>query len=145
MSSFLGSKYNQLTNSDKNLLSTYSWPGNVRELESAAIHYNTLSKLPKYILDTPITLVSIPKSSSSLNNVNIEMEILKIIMENTQLFHGIGRMQLNTYLKSMQIHIGDANLRNVLQSLQEKGLITIGKGRSGTRITELGIQEIKDC
>lgn len=144
MSSFLCSKYNQLTDSDKDLLCTYTWPGNVRELESAAIHYNTLSVLPKYLLNTSVIPVTVPKPSRSMDGVCIEMEILKIIMENTQFFHGIGRMQLNTYLKSLQIHIGDANLRNVLQSLQERGLITIGNGRSGTKITEIGIQKIKD-
>ena len=80
-----------------------------------------------------------------MDGVCIEREILKIIMENTQFFHGIGRMQLNTYLKSLQIHIGDASLRIVLQSLLNEGLITIGKGRNGTKITEIGIQKIKDC
>jgi len=143
MSSFLGSKYNQLTDSCKNILCAYTWPGNVRELESAAIHYDTLSMLPRYLLDTPVTQVTITKPSHPIDGVCIEIEILKIIMENTQFFHGIGRMQLNAYLKSLQIHIGDASLRNILKDLQKSGLITIGKGRGGTKITELGIQKIK--
>lgn len=145
MSSFLGSKYNKLTDSDKNLLFTYTWPGNVRELESSAIHYNTLSILPKYLLDSSVVSVTVPKPSRYVDGGCIEMEILKIIMENTQFFHGIGRIQLNTYLKSLQIHIGDASLRNILKDLQEKGLITIGMGRTGTKITETGIQKINDC
>lgn len=144
MSIFLGSKYNQLTDSDKNLLCAYTWPGNVRELENAAIHYKTLSVLPKYLLDTPVTNVAIHRPVRSIDSICIELEILKIIMNNTQLCHGIGRTQLNTQLKSLQLYIGDASLRNVLQSLQEKGLITIGKGRSGTRITELGVKKIMD-
>ena len=143
MSSFLGSKFSQLTDSNKNLLLAYSWPGNVREIESAAIHYNTLSTLPKYLLNAPAISVNLPKPSYSIDSDCIEKEILKIIMENTQYFHGIGRMQLNTYLKSMQIYIGDASLRNVLKSLQERDLIEIGKGRSGTKITEKGIKKIK--
>jgi transcriptional regulator with PAS, ATPase and Fis domain len=142
ISTFLGSKYNQLTEPDKKLLYKYTWPGNVRELESAAIHFNTLSKLPKYIL---AAIDESPnETKSSLQNTDIEMEILKIIMENTHICHGIGRMQLNIYLKSIDIHVGDANLRNILQSLQEKGLIIIGKGRTGTRITELGIKKINE-
>ena len=116
-----------MTDLEKKLLYTYSWPGNVRELESAAIHYNTLSKLPKYILNTLNVSPSKPNSVHSLHNNDIEMEILKIIMENTQLFHGIGRMELNTQLKYMKIYVGDASLRNVLQSLKEKELITINK------------------
>jgi len=142
ISNFLGSKYDHLTEADKKLLYEYQWHGNVRELESAAIHFNTLSKLPKYIFYTIDKLPNEPKSS--LKNTNIEVEILKIIMEHTHPCHGIGRMQLNTYLKSMDIHIGDASLRNVLQKLQEKELILVGKGRSGTSITELGIKRIKE-
>lgn len=144
MSSFLGSKYNQLTDFDKNLLCAYTWPGNVRELENAAIHYKTLSVLPKYLLDTPAAPADVHKPALSMDCMCVEIEILKIIMENTQLYHGIGRMQLNAQLKSSQIHIGDSSLRNVLQSLQEKGLITIGKGRSGTKITESGIEKINN-
>lgn len=143
MSSFLGSKYNQLTDSDKNILCTYTWPGNIRELESAAIHYNTLSSLPKYLLG-PSETVPPQKNLSYIDDNCIEMEILKIIMENTQFSHGIGRMQLNTCLKSLQIQIGDASLRNVLHRLEEKNLISIGNGRGGTRITEKGIQQIKN-
>ncbi|HAQ40925.1 MAG TPA: hypothetical protein DCM73_08890, partial [Clostridiales bacterium] len=133
MSRFLGSKYNQLTDHDKKLLFAYTWPGNVRELENAAIHYKTLSVLPKYLLDTPTAPAISYKPNNLINCACIEMEILKIIMENTQLYHGIGRMQLNAQLRSLQLYIGDASLRDVLKSLQEKGLITIGRGRIGTK------------
>jgi transcriptional regulator with PAS, ATPase and Fis domain len=144
MSSFLGSKYNQLTDSDKIVLCEYSWPGNVRELESAAIHFNTLSMLPKYLLDSPFEPVKADKTLSYIDDNCVEMEILKIIMENTQFSHGIGRMQLNNCLKSFQIYIGDASLRNVLHSLEERNLISIGNGRGGTRITEEGIKKLKN-
>ncbi len=145
MSYFLGSKYNQLNDYNKRLLCEYKWPGNVREIENAAIHYKTLSVLPKYIIDASAApQEDVNKPKSSINCASIEMEILKIIMENSQLYHGIGRMQLNTQLKSMQLYIGDASLRNVLQGLQEQSLITIGKGRMGTKITESGIRKIAD-
>ncbi len=144
MSRFLGSKYNQLTDYDKKLLCTYTWPGNVRELENAAIHYKTLSVLPKYLLDTPTAPVISHKPNNSINCACIEMEILKIIMENSQLYHGIGRMQLNAQLRSLQLYIGDASLRDVLKRLQEKGLVTIGRGRIGTKITEAGIEKVMD-
>jgi transcriptional regulator with PAS, ATPase and Fis domain len=144
MSSFLGSKYNQLTDSDKNVLCTNTWPGNIRELESAAIHYNTLSTLPKYLLDSPSEPVKVDKSLSYIDDNCVEMEILKIIMENTQFSHGIGRMQLNNCLKTFQIFIGDASLRSILHDLEERNLILIGNGRGGTRITEEGIKKLKN-
>jgi len=143
MSNFLGQKYNLLTKLDKKKIFEYSWPGNIRELESAAIHYDTLSKLPVYIFKALETSTIVHESLIPLHDIYLEMKILKIITDNTQLFHGIGLMQLNTHLKSMAIYIGDANLRSVLQDLQEKGYITISKGRSGTKITELGINKIK--
>lgn len=74
--------------------------------------------------------------------LSVETEILKITMENTQLYHGIGRMQLNARLKALNIHIGDSSLRSVLENLQEKGLIEKGKGRSGTKITEAGVKKL---
>jgi len=144
MSNFLGPKYNQISDSDKRLLSSYNWPGNVRELENAAIHYNTLSAFPGSLTNPPHSSTESCKTSNSTDILSVESSILKIIMENTQLYHGIGRMQLNTQLKFMDIHIGDSSLRNVLQDLQEKGLITKGKGRSGTKITEAGIRRITE-
>lgn len=146
MSHFLGAKYDQLNDSDKKLLCEYTWPGNAREIENTAIHYKTLSVLPKYLpLASPVLLAENKnKPKSTINLESIEMEILKIVMENSQLYHGIGRMQLNTQLKSKQLHIGDSGLRSVLQKLQEQGLITIGKGRIGTKITESGISKIRD-
>lgn len=145
MSKFLESKFNELTDYDKRLLCDYTWPGNVRELENAAVHYKTLSVLPKYLLDTTADIAEdINKPVNSINSASIEMEILKIIMENSQLYHGIGRMQLNTQLKAMHLHIGDASLRSVLQGLQEQGMIIIGKGRAGTKITQQGIKKVTD-
>ncbi len=144
ISNFLGPKYNQISDSDKKLLSSYNWPGNVRELENAAIHYNTLSAFPGCLTNPPHSSSESGKASNSTDILSVESSILKIIMENTQLYHGIGRMQLNTQLKFMGIHIGDSSLRNVLQDLQEKGLITKGKGRSGTKITEVGIRKITE-
>lgn len=144
MSNFLGPKYNQISDLDKKLLSSYNWPGNVRELENAAIHYNTLSALPGYLMSAPPTSSESGRASNSTDILSVESAILKIIMENTQLYHGIGRMQLNTQLKFLGIHIGDSSLRNVLQDLQEKGFITKGKGRSGTKITETGIRRITE-
>ena len=121
---------------------SYPWPGNVRELESAAIHYNTLSVLPMYMLEN--YKESIDKNSINIMDSDyIKKEILKIIMDNTQLFSGIGRTLLNKKLRSLNINIGDSNLRVILSSLQEDKFITIGKGREGMRITEIGINKIK--
>jgi transcriptional regulator with PAS, ATPase and Fis domain len=142
MESFLGEKYNQLTDIDKSILFSYPWPGNVRELESAAIHYNTLSVLPRYMLENYKESLD-QNSSSIMDSDYIKKEILKIIMDNTQLFSGIGRTLLNKKLRSLNINIGDSNLRVILNSLQEDKFITIGKGREGMRITEIGIDKIK--
>lgn len=156
MSHFLGAKFKELTKRDEAQLLLHDWPGNVRELESAAIHFNALSSLPAYLYQ-----ISAPPSPASeysgqlqwetadqgtavpANQEEICQEILKIITHNTYTFHGIGRIQLNGFLKNAGIKIGDSNLRSILKELSEKGLIEIGKGREGTRITKEGIREMK--
>lgn len=73
----------------------------------------------------------------------IDLEILKIISRNTHSFHGIGRAQLIRLLNAIHIEIGDGNLRAILKGFQQRGLIEIGRGREGTRITDEGIREIQ--
>ncbi len=66
MAHFLGNKYKELTERDKNQLLLHDWPGNVRELESVAIHFGTLSSLPDYLYDSPAILTSAAGGNSAV-------------------------------------------------------------------------------
>ena len=120
---FLGNDFKNITNEEKNILLRYDWPGNIRELENISTYYKTLSALPEYVLQQ-----SAPDNVYA-KKANIRPTVLEIIGQNTEISHGIGR----------NLRISDGNLRTLLSKLEEDGLITISKGRYGTRITEKGV------
>lgn len=145
MKCFLGGKYSQLTDLDKTYLQYHDWPGNIRELESAAIHYSTLSFLPKYLERVDLSRVSQNFCDNKLEydaDDDLERRILKIILNHTQSFHGIGRVQIGVLLRGQNIRIGDGKLRQLVKSMQDKGWVVIGKGREGTKITQEGMKTL---
>lgn len=109
-------------------------PGNVRELESAASYYKTLDAFPEYIINK-----NNKKAETDTLNYSI-IEILKVINENTDSFHGIGRTSLIYELKEKNIIMSDSKVRMLLELLNKKWLIEIRKGRSGNRITQHGTE-----
>lgn len=133
---FLGSKYKNITSEQMKTLLNYDWPGNIRELQNFSTYYETLSALPKYITHTDLP-----------HNFNIRKEdsnqiILKCIRDDTGISHGIGRTALLQVLQNKGICISDGKLRNILKNMERQGLIQIGKGRCGTRLTEKGLESI---
>lgn len=134
---FLGDVIKNMTQEERNLLLKYNWPGNVRELENVATYYKTLLSLPEYIWEQKYTDLSHGMKQ------NIELLILEIIAENTHLSHGIGRSNLLQMLNRQGSGLSDGKLRDLLGDLQNQGLITIGKGRYGTRITAAGFNALK--
>lgn len=133
---FLGNKYSDLTKEEKQLLVNYDWPGNVRELESASNYYKTLGEFPSYLINK----YNMPFK----NNVEtITDTLLQIIGKNSQSCHGIGRTKLLYELKAKDIAISDAEVRKLLQDLKDQQYIRISLGRSGSIITELGMEYLK--
>lgn len=130
---FLGNDFKNITNEEKNILLRYDWPGNIRELENISTYYKTLSALPEYVLQQ-----SAPDNVYA-KKANIRPTVLEIIGQNTEISHGIGRNALLQQLEKRNLRISDGNLRTLLSKLEEDGLITISKGRYGTRITEKGV------
>lgn len=131
LKNFLGGYYLNVTDSEKNEILKYNWPGNIRELENASNYYKTFNEFPKKIIKEQKI------NSQEKMNFN-ELEVLRIISENTDRTHGIGRTKIIYYLMEKGIRISDAKTRTILESLKEKEFIEVRKGRSGNRITEQG-------
>ena len=72
------------------------------------------------------------------STAEVQIEILKLIRKNTKISHGIGRTGLAELLKKQGLYLSDRALRPILNQLQQDGLIEIGKGRHGMRITKKG-------
>ena len=138
LENFLGANYCNVTDEEKKAILYYNWPGNIRELESATNYYRTLDEFPNYITSK---LNNKPNKDISNDNSFI---ILKIVNDNTDSFHGIGRTQLTYLLKEKGIKISDSKVRILLEWLNKKGFIEIRKGRSGNRITEKGVDYLNN-
>lgn len=133
LKTFLNTSYSDLTDEDKKAILEYNWPGNVRELESAANYYKTLGEFPKAIINNQ----NMERKKDALRDS--DKILLKIIYENTDSFHGIGRTSIIYDLKQKGIKLSDSKVRVILESLHNKEFIEIRKGRSGNRITQKGI------
>ena len=135
---FLGSDYYGLTPKAVERLTSYTWPGNVREIENFCAYYKTLSTFPEYLFEDDYS------SDDCLSTTEAQMEILKLIGQNTKLSHGVGRNVLVKLLNKQGLHISDRTLRSLLEKLQQEGCVEIGKGRGGTRITQKGSDLLKE-
>lgn len=145
LKSFLGKLYDTITEKDKQMLLNYNWPGNIRELKNVASYFKLLGFFPAYIYNHN----SIVLNNNGTYNIApyddtaIQMLILKIIKDATQSFNGIGRTTIHMKLSELNIHIGEGRLRRIIKYLESQGLIKVNNGRTGTQITEKGLEVLK--
>lgn len=130
LKNFLQEDYRSITPGEFALLDQYAWPGNVRELENVCTFYRTMHRFPDDLFHDMGG--SLPGGEDS------RAMVLRLIGENTQLSHGIGRTNLIYQLRNRKHYISDHQLRLILEDLRQQGLITIRPGRCGARITEQG-------
>ena len=121
------------------LLKRYSWPGNVRELENCALYYMTLGKLPEQFHSKE--LMQTGERDQDIQE-KIKNSVLEILFKRNSLGHGTGRMTVLELLRKEENDISDVQLRVILAELQQQGLITIGRGRQGMKLTEEGMKAI---
>ena len=145
LKSFLGKLYDTITEKDKQMLLNYNWPGNIRELKNVASYFKLLGFFPAYIYNHNSIVLN---NNGSYNiapydDTAIQMLILKIIKDATQSFNGIGRTTIHMKLSELNIHIGEGRLRKIIKYLESQGLIKVNKGRTGTQITEKGLEVLK--
>jgi transcriptional regulator with PAS, ATPase and Fis domain len=145
MSDFLHDDICKLTAQEQDALQNYHWPGNVRELKNAAEYYLLLGELPEQIISkgksykktfdafgaTPSDTIG---SGAISSKDIIKNHILEIIKDSTEEYSGIGRTSIISQLKIRGICLSDDKARKMLSSMQDEGLISIGKGRQGCRI-----------
>ncbi|MBQ6662586.1 MAG: sigma 54-interacting transcriptional regulator [Firmicutes bacterium] len=163
---FLGPVYRGVKSREKALLMDHDWPGNVRELRNVALYYNSLQQLPEYLLEAkpavPLTeaevptetmpatpavrvpMLSVHNSGVKYDEATLKIHILSIIYRYTEPAHGLGRTQIVQMLKNSGLNVSDGKLRLLLADLAENGLVEIGRGRYGTRITDRGSDYLQE-
>lgn len=132
---FLGDDYDLLSLEEKEFLSSRLWPGNIRQLENCAYYYKTMGAFSGFFPDEDDRprKGSLPRENSRRETPCGEEEILSIIAAHSTETHGIGRNAILELLHRTWPELSDAWLRKKLSDLQDRGLISIGKGRMGCR------------
>lgn len=139
--SFMGKDAVRLTGEDMDAILHYEWRGNVRELENCALYYKTLGELPPDIFTDHHNKIQCRWLTEEQSD--IESACLILIEERGAPNHGVGRTELLQVLRTQGWDISDVYLRSVLATLTGQGLIMVGKGRQGTRITSMGRRRLK--
>lgn len=135
---------------------SYSWPGNVRELYNFLDFYlhiynsdfNEAEKID-YIRDYFIRneVKSISESDAQkpvvIDQETIRNEILHLLYSVSNEKKGMGRGGILKQMKRKYPTIKEGAVRKALQALREDGFIETRAGRSGSCITEAGIQQIQ--
>lgn len=139
---FAGPDYDRLTPEQLKLLQDHDWPGNVRELENVAIYFKALHSFPSFTFSSQKAADN-SDSPEHLSGADMVSEmILRFLAEKAVTGAGAGRPDILNMLHSEGLLLGDGKLRKAIQDLKEKGLITVEKGRSGTKITSKGLYYI---
>lgn len=154
----------ELSDEIKNIFLNYSWEGNIRELRNYIEYLTCIAEDKITIDDLPLNLLN------SINNTNIKptyddtkIKDIKdykdfidavddklndyiIVMEQLFLCYqkriGIGRRCLAKTIEEKNIFLTEPEIRTILANLQKYKMITISRGRGGSKLTELGISFI---
>lgn len=159
----LNSKF-ELSDEIKKIFLNYCWEGNIRELKNYIEYLTCVAEDKITIDDLPLNLLN------SINNINIpptyndsKIKDIKeykdllddvgdklndyiIVMDQLYLCYqkriGIGRRYLAKIIEEKNIFLTEPEIRTIFATLQKHKLITISKGRGGSKLTELGVSFI---
>ena len=137
----------KLTNDVEQYFLKYSWEGNIRELINCFEYTSNLDINEISYNDLPETMKSTEahKESNgelSREEIPIRTVLLKIILNENKEKRSVGRKSISELLAKEFIFLGEQEVRKELLILEDKGLIEINRGRSGTKITKLGIESL---
>lgn len=122
----------------------YSWDGNIRELKNCIEYLINLGKETISFNDLPDNMKNNDDTLDSSNIKKLKFQtkgeaILDVLYDKNKQNIKIGRKQISKELMKMSVFLGEQEVRRELLILKSKGLVTISKGRGGTKITQKGI------
>ena len=138
---------------------THKWEGNVRELRNYLEFFQCLCKNVITLKDIPDNLskkLSKYSSYSSVSNFTLDKKcknenifsgcdgenylyIMDILYRCYNMKKLVGRRTIAEIARESNVFLTEQEIRAKLKALEMEGLVKIGIGRSGTRITPLGI------
>lgn len=136
-------------------LYNYNWKGNIRELENC-IEYIVQICEDKVEIDNLPSHFNPKQNNQKQDQVNMDFEldelgdikeyifILNELYLAKQLDDNIGRREISKNAEINNLYLSPQMVRSRLNKLEEHGLVNIGKGRQGTKITNKGIKVLKE-
>ena len=138
-------------------LAGYPWPGNVRELKNVFDYLTHLDKDPIEVRDlAPIlrraSLASLgeppaPPAARSQPDLGADAEECRFLLRCLHASHQqklrSGRHKLHLQALEQDLFLTEAQIRKLLEKMEQMGLVKLSVGRGGTRITPLGIEVLK--
>ncbi|MFW5980318.1 MAG: sigma-54 interaction domain-containing protein [Halanaerobiales bacterium] len=132
----------------------HNWKGNVRELRNYIEYFSNLDKNKIKTEDFPFTLreeftqdVILDKRERELyeqfkKSVKNDLKYYYFILNELKICQEkklkAGRRSLAKKAKEKEYNLSEMEIRNILKELEDFGLVNIGRGRQGSKITEFG-------
>lgn len=147
----------------KTFLRRHPWPGNIRELQNAVEYFNYLAKPVIGLSDLPPTMTRFVDDGSDdgegeVNDnaaddkeadmayqaaVNKKQFVLNQLALAWKEGKTAGREKILEAAKKDHISMTQKQVRDLLDELAKEGLIQVGRGRGGSKITEKGLNKLK--
>lgn len=156
----LNSKF-ELSQEIKNIFLNYSWEGNIRELRNYIEYLTCISEDKITIEDLPFNLSNYGNNTNNYENVAIKdikeykdfindlgdkLRDYIIVMEQLELCYrnrtGIGRRALARIIEEKNIFLSEPEIRTIFINLEKHKMITVSRGRGGSKLTEAGLRFI---
>ena len=128
----------KLTEEAQRLLEAYHWPGNVRELESSVEYI--LAVREGNLIDRSTLSEDLLRTGPAQDEAQEALTgfVLKAVRAHNRNHVLIGRKKLAELSIDAGFPLSEQQMRRVLEALASRGLLQMGRGKMGLRLTELG-------
>ena len=147
----------------KTFLRRHPWPGNIRELQNAVEYFNYLAKPVIGLSDLPPTMTRFVDDGSddgegevndnAADDKEADMDYQAAVDKKQFVLNQLalawkegktaGREKILEAAKKDHISMTQKQVRDLLDELAKEGLIQVGRGRGGSKITEKGLNKLK--
>ena len=147
----------------KTFLRRHPWPGNIRELQNAVEYFNYLAKPVIGLSDLPPTMTRFVDDGSddgegevndnAADDKEADMAYQAAVDKKQFVLNQLalawkegktaGREKILDAAKKDHISMTQKQVRDLLDELAKEGLIQVGRGRGGSKITEKGLNKLK--
>lgn len=147
----------------KAFLRRHPWPGNIRELQNAVEYFNYLAKPVIGLSDLPPTMTRFVDDGSddgegevndnAADDREADMAYQAAVDKKQFVLNQLalawkegktaGREKILEAAKKDHISMTQKQVRDLLDELAKEGLIQVGRGRGGSKITEKGLNKLK--